>query len=92
MLLLALPVMESGRRLARGRDDVDGGHDDRHPVTEMGRLIESLIIVLGVGVLGTATGFLAGASISPTVADQPGDAAPRSSGTPDRADDERGES
>jgi voltage-gated potassium channel len=45
------------------------GYGDQYPVTEMGRLIGSLIIVVGVGVFGTLTGFLANAFLAPSDAD-----------------------
>jgi len=42
------------------------GYGDLAPVTGAGRLIGSLIIVVGVGVFGTLTGFLANAFLSPS--------------------------
>jgi voltage-gated potassium channel len=42
------------------------GYGDRYPVTELGRLVGALIIVIGVGVFGTFTGFLANAFLSPS--------------------------
>lgn len=44
------------------------GYGDLYPVTDLGRLIGSLIIVVGVGVFGTLTGFLANAFLSPSEA------------------------
>jgi voltage-gated potassium channel len=44
------------------------GYGDRYPVTGAGRLIGSLIIVVGVGVFGTLTGFLANAFLAPSEA------------------------
>jgi voltage-gated potassium channel len=41
------------------------GYGDQYPVTQIGRLIGSFIIVVGVGVFGTLTGFLANAFLSP---------------------------
>jgi voltage-gated potassium channel len=41
------------------------GYGDLYPVTDLGRLIGSLIIVVGVGVFGTLTGFLANAFMAP---------------------------
>jgi voltage-gated potassium channel len=41
------------------------GYGDQFPVTPLGRLIGSGIIIVGVGVFGTLTGFLANAFISP---------------------------
>lgn len=42
------------------------GYGDQYPVTDLGRLIGSLIIIVGVGVFGTLTGFLANAFLSPS--------------------------
>ncbi len=44
------------------------GYGDTYPTTDAGRLIGSLIIVVGVGVFGTLTGFLANAFLSPSAA------------------------
>ena len=41
------------------------GYGDLAPVTSLGRLIGSLIILVGVGVFGTLTGFLANAFMAP---------------------------
>jgi len=41
------------------------GYGDQYPVTDLGRLIGTLVIILGVGVFGTLTGFLANAFVSP---------------------------
>ena len=41
------------------------GYGDLYPVTDSGRLIGGLIIVVGVGVFGTLTGFLANAFLAP---------------------------
>jgi hypothetical protein len=41
------------------------GYGDRYPVTESGRLIGSLIILIGVGIFGAFTGYLANLFISP---------------------------
>jgi voltage-gated potassium channel len=42
------------------------GYGDVAPVTSVGRLTGALIIVVGVGVFGTLTGFLANAFLSPS--------------------------
>ncbi|MFV2062794.1 MAG: ion transporter [Chloroflexota bacterium] len=42
------------------------GYGDQFPVTDVGRLLGSLIIIVGVGVFGTMTGFLANAFLSPS--------------------------
>ncbi len=44
------------------------GYGDLYPVTGSGRLIGSLIIIVGVGVFGTLTGFLANAFLAPSQA------------------------
>jgi voltage-gated potassium channel len=41
------------------------GYGDQYPVTELGRLFGAGIIVVGVGVFGTLTGFLANAFLAP---------------------------
>jgi len=56
------------------------GYGDTYPTTDLGRLIGAFIIVVGVGVFGTLTGFLANVFLAPSeaspgapggVADQP---------------------
>ena len=41
------------------------GYGDQYPVTDLGRLIGTLVIILGVAVFGTLTGFLANAFLAP---------------------------
>jgi voltage-gated potassium channel len=41
------------------------GYGDQFPVTNPGRLLGALIIVVGVGIFGTLTGFLANAFLAP---------------------------
>ena len=41
------------------------GYGDRYPVTNNGRLLGTLIIVVGVGIFGTFTGYLANLFLSP---------------------------
>ena len=41
------------------------GYGDRYPVTNEGRVIGSLIIVVGVGIFGTFTGYLANLFLAP---------------------------
>lgn len=41
------------------------GYGDQYPVTNAGRLIGSGIIIIGVGIFGTFTGYLANAFLSP---------------------------
>jgi len=42
------------------------GYGDQFPVTNPGRMLGTVIIVVGVGIFGTLTGFLANAFISPS--------------------------
>ena len=41
------------------------GYGDRYPTTDMGRIMGALVIVIGVGIFGTFTGFLANFFLSP---------------------------
>ena len=41
------------------------GYGDQFPVTNLGRVIGSFIILVGVGLFGTITGFLANAFLAP---------------------------
>jgi voltage-gated potassium channel len=41
------------------------GYGDQYPVTHLGRIIGTLVIILGVAVFGTLTGFLANAFLAP---------------------------
>ncbi|WP_456825686.1 ion transporter [Cellulomonas sp. P5_E12] len=41
------------------------GYGDRYPVTNAGRVIGSMIIVVGVGIFGTFTGYLANIFLTP---------------------------
>jgi voltage-gated potassium channel len=51
------------------------GYGDRFPVSDLGRIFGALTIIVGVGVFGTLTGFLANAFLSPSGGE--GEAAPR---------------
>ena len=42
------------------------GYGDQYPVTRAGRLVGSLIIVIGVGIFGTFTGYLANLFLAPS--------------------------
>jgi hypothetical protein len=46
------------------------GYGDQYPVTNPGRLLGSAIIIVGVGIFGTLTGYLANAFIRPIRAEQ----------------------
>jgi voltage-gated potassium channel len=54
------------------------GYGDRYPTTNPGRLIGSLIIVIGVGIFGTFTGYLANLFLSPKEAKKPPQSPPSS--------------
>jgi hypothetical protein len=41
------------------------GYGDQYPVTQLGRIIGSIIIVVGVGIFGTFTGYLATVFLGP---------------------------
>ncbi|MEX1343567.1 MAG: ion transporter [Candidatus Limnocylindrales bacterium] len=65
------------------------GYGDQFPVTQVGRLIGAFIIVVGVGVFGTLTGFLANVFLSPsdeTVEDEAEAATERRSSATSEAD------
>ena len=50
------------------------GYGDRYPVTNEGRIVGSLIIVIGVAIFGTFTGYLANLFLTPSktaAAEQP---------------------
>ena len=47
------------------------GYGDKYPVTPHGREIGTLIIIVGVGIFGTLTGFLANVFLSPKSEDGP---------------------
>ena len=42
------------------------GYGDRYPITNEGRIIGSLIIVVGVAIFGTFTGYLANLFLAPS--------------------------
>jgi voltage-gated potassium channel len=44
------------------------GYGDQYPVTDLGRVISSVIIIVGVGLFGTLTGYLAHAFVRPVAA------------------------
>ena len=52
------------------------GYGDRYPVTNEGRIIGSLIIVVGVGIFGTFTGYLANLFLAPSKSPSPAPTAP----------------
>ncbi len=49
------------------------GYGDRFPVTNNGRLLGTLIIVIGVGIFGTFTGYLANLFLAPSKSDSSGE-------------------
>jgi len=46
------------------------GYGDQYPVTTSGRVLGAIIIVLGVAIFGTLTGYLANLFLSPTKSEQ----------------------
>ena len=42
------------------------GYDDQYPVTGAGRVVGVLIIIVGVGIFGTFTGYLANLFLAPS--------------------------
>ena len=48
------------------------GYGDQYPVTNPGRVMGSFIIVLGVGIFGTFTGYLANLFLAPRSRDAEG--------------------
>jgi hypothetical protein len=46
------------------------GYGDQYPVTNLGRLFGVVIIVVGVGIFGTFTGYLATVFLSPKMSDE----------------------
>jgi voltage-gated potassium channel len=50
------------------------GYGDKYPVTNAGRILGSIIIVIGVGIFGTFTGYLATTFLSSK--EQPSEARP----------------
>jgi hypothetical protein len=49
------------------------GYGDQYPVTNAGRLMGSVIIVIGVGIFGTFTGYLANLFLAPRTSKEPQD-------------------
>ena len=73
MGMLALEAGEPGANIETASDALwysivtmaTVGYGDQFPVTNPGRMLGTVIIVVGVGIFGTLTGFLANAFISP---------------------------
>lgn len=59
------------------------GYGDHFPVTDAGRMIGAVIIVVGVGVFGTLTGFLANLFLSPSTPEAPRPASPADEAEPE---------
>jgi hypothetical protein len=56
------------------------GYGDQYPVTSAGRELGALIIVVGVGIFGAFTGYLANLFLSPSKSKEDADAMPSRSG------------
>jgi len=57
------------------------GYGDRYPVTNLGRIYGAVIIVIGVGIFGTFTGYLANLFLSPSKEEEPEPTAPEDTKT-----------
>jgi voltage-gated potassium channel len=74
LTILSVEVNAPGANITTAQDAVwyvivtmsTVGYGDFFPVTGLGHLFGSLIILVGVGVFGTLTGFLANAFLSPS--------------------------
>ncbi|GAA1831653.1 potassium channel family protein [Agromyces salentinus] len=62
------------------------GYGDHYPVTNPGRLAGAVIIVVGVGIFGTFTGYLANLFLSPRKDDGAADVAAEASAAPSATD------
>ena len=51
------------------------GYGDKYPITNEGRVVGSLIIIVGVGIFGTFTGYLANLFLAPRKSDVEADPA-----------------
>lgn len=74
LFILAAEINARGASITNAQDAVwyvlvtmsTVGYGDEVPVTEAGRLIGAVVIVVGVGIFGTLTGFLANAFVAPS--------------------------
>jgi len=60
------------------------GYGDQFPVTSAGRLLGAIIIIVGVGIFGTFTGYLANLFLSPAKKKVPAEAEPTGAARLDR--------
>jgi len=60
------------------------GYGDQYPVTNPGRILGAVIIVLGVAIFGTLTGYLANLFLSPGQSDDPDEPSPTSDSALDK--------
>ncbi|WP_404388135.1 ion transporter [Humibacillus xanthopallidus] len=65
------------------------GYGDQYPVTTAGRVLGTVIIVLGVAIFGTLTGYLANLFLSPTTSHPPAEGDGGSSSAAHAARDQR---
>lgn len=94
MGMLALEAGEPGANIETASDALwysivtmaTVGYGDQFPVTNPGRMLGTVIIVVGVGIFGTLTGFLANAFISPAKDPGTGDAGAPAGDSPDPDD------
>ncbi len=59
------------------------GYGDQYPVTDAGRLVGTMIIVVGVGIFGTFTGYLANLFLTPRKGDDAVEDAGQGTAAPD---------
>jgi len=50
------------------------GYGDTYPVTNLGRILGGMIIIVGIGIFGTFTGYLANVFLGPSKSDAPASA------------------
>ena len=81
MLLLAIEGPAPGANITTASDALwyvvetisTVGYGDRYPVTNAGRIVGTVIIVVGVGIFGTLTGYLANLFLTPAKSSKPED-------------------
>ena len=82
MLLLAIEGPAPGANITTASDALwyvvetisTVGYGDQYPVTNAGRIVGTVIIVVGVGIFGTLTGYLANLFLTPAKSSKPEDA------------------
>jgi voltage-gated potassium channel len=83
MLLLAIEETAPGANITTASDALwyvietisTVGYGDQYPVTNAGRIVGTVIIVVGVGIFGTLTGYLANLFLTPSKTPEDGESA-----------------